>query len=249
MKIPCRICTLSAVILLSVGAGCDVQQVPVSTERGLQNAVLTEAQVNQAIAVIADVEEVAEIYCVEMLPGQDCDFVTYVAGYDDNTVNAYQVRGEPTIIFTRPLLAEFQNRHEIAFVYGHEAAHYILRHGAKRAARETIGGLILGGLAYSQTSGAQNSGQVAMEWAGIGSQVGGRIYSPEEELEADRLGAELAMQAGYDPAVGVLLFARFTDGTSFEVLPTHPPHHQRITAVQTHVDTLDAAFSDPDTQY
>lgn len=54
----------------------------------------------------------------------------------------------------------------------------------------------------------------------------GHIESnPANELAADRLGAQIACQAGYDPAVGVSLFRLFAAGK------THPRRAERRAAV------------------
>lgn len=45
--------------------------------------------------------------------------------------------------------------------------------------------------------------------------------SPEIELEADRLGAELACKAGFSPAAGISLLRYLASG------PTHPPREMR----------------------
>ena len=51
--------------------------------------------------------------------------------------------------------------------------------------------------------------------------LGHRISSPEVELAADRLGAELACRAGHDPAAGLSLLKHLAAGRS------HPPRAQR----------------------
>lgn len=49
--------------------------------------------------------------------------------------------------------------------------------------------------------------------------------TPRDELAADRLGAELACRAGFDPALGASLMRFYHDGSG------HPPVSQRRTAV------------------
>ena len=49
--------------------------------------------------------------------------------------------------------------------------------------------------------------------------------NPADELAADRLGAQIACEAGYDPAAGVSLLRFFRDGK------THPPRAVRRAAV------------------
>lgn len=49
--------------------------------------------------------------------------------------------------------------------------------------------------------------------------------SPEAELAADRLGAQLACRAGYDPAKGITLFRHLHQSR------VHPPREERQAAV------------------
>jgi len=55
--------------------------------------------------------------------------------------------------------------------------------------------------------------------------LGHKGSTPEGELAADRLGAQLACQAGYDPAKGVGLFRYLHKGAD------HPPRAVRVAAV------------------
>ncbi len=55
--------------------------------------------------------------------------------------------------------------------------------------------------------------------------LGHGASNPADELAADRLGAQIACEAGYDPASGVSLFLFFRDDK------THPPRAERRAAV------------------
>ena len=194
---------------------------------------LTDEQVAMVKGALERIEPAAKSVCEQSLPQQDCSLTVAVADASDRTVNAYQVRGRPLIVFTEPMLATFRNGDEVAFVYAHEAAHYILQHGEKRRAREVFGALLLGGLAATQYQGTVNQNAITQEWARIGSQVGNRIYSPEEELEADRLGADISVMAGFDPVIGVRIFDQTADRPQLQILPSHPRNHERIAAIHS----------------
>lgn len=182
---------------------------------------------------LVKIEAASRSVCKKTLPKQDCDLTAEIAPASDDTVNAYQVRGKPLIIFTEPMLAMFKNEDEFAFVYAHEAAHYILQHGDKRLARSAIGAILLGGLAATQTQNTKNQGKAIADWASLGMLVGNRIYSPQEELEADQLGAEIALAAGFNPIVGIRIFERLEDN-NFPILPSHPKNNKRIAAIDKH---------------
>ncbi|MFM5916466.1 MAG: M48 family metalloprotease [Novosphingobium sp.] len=55
--------------------------------------------------------------------------------------------------------------------------------------------------------------------------LGHKGSNPADELAADRLGAKLACEAGYDPAKGAGLFRYLGQGTD------HPPRKARVAAV------------------
>ncbi|MGI9394447.1 MAG: M48 family metalloprotease, partial [Boseongicola sp.] len=64
--------------------------------------------------------------------------------------------------------------------------------------------------------------------------IGARQFSKGFELEADSLGARIALRAGYDPVRGILYFVDAPDpGDRF--LGTHPPNGDRIRIVQQSV--------------
>ena len=128
---------------------------------------------------------------------------------------------------TQALIRNVNNTDELAFVMAHEAAHHIQGHLARQAQNAAAGAVLLAGLATIAGSGP-NDIAAAQD---IGAFVGGRSYSKNFELEADRLGTVIAYKAGYDPLKGALYFARVPDpGDRF--LGTHPPNSQRYHAVK-----------------
>ncbi len=191
---------------------------------------LSEEQLTMVLGAVSRIEPVAKSVCEQTLIGKDCQFSVAVTDKSDTSINAYQVRGKPLIVFTQPMLAIFNNADEAAFVYAHEAAHYILEHGKKRQRREVLGGLLLGGLAMTQGVDASNQQNVA-DLTKIGSQFGNRIYSVDEEFEADLLGAQMSDAAGFDPTIGVLIFDQTPDSPRGQILPTHPRNDARIAAI------------------
>ena len=180
--------------------------------------------------VVRRVEPVAERACREMRPRLNCDFKIVVDERPDQQPNAFQTYdkdGRPVIGFTATLFRAMRNHDELAFALAHEAAHHIEGHIEQTQATGTagavIGGLIgsLAGLDAAGIETAQN----------IGGTVGARRYSKEFELQADSLGARIALRAGYDPLVGVQYFQRAPDpGDRF--LGTHPPNGERINVVR-----------------
>ena len=181
------------------------------------------------VQVVARMEPVVEQECRNRSPGRICDFLILVDDRPGAPPNAFQTQdrqGRPIIAFTLPLIAEAQNQDELAFILGHEAAHHILGHLERSQSSALTGALILGTLA---SLGGGSDGAIAQAQQ-IGASVGARRYSQDYELEADRLGTEIAFDARFDPARGAQFFDRLPDpGDSF--LGSHPPNAERLAAV------------------
>ena len=179
----------------------------------------------QFVAVVDRVEPVAEALCRQRAAGGNCDIRIVVDDRPGQAPNAFQTvdrSGRPIVGFTIALIADARNADEIAFVMGHEAAHHVLNHIPKRQ-QTAAGAAILAG-ALARANGATPEG--IREAQAFGAEVGARSYSREFELEADALGAEIALMAGFDPVRGAAFFSRLPDpGDQF--LGSHPPNAER----------------------
>lgn len=207
----------------------------VTADPGLQAG----AAAQNFLAVVQDMEPRIEAECRARTRGpRSCDYRVLVDDTPAPQPNAFQTidrGGRPVVAFNRALIAEARNADELAFVMGHEAAHYILGHLEQKTSDATTGALIFGVLAAA--SGADPA--AVSQARDIGAEMGARAYSKEYELEADRLGAVIAWNAGYDPVRGALFFTRIPDpGHSF--LGTHPANGARIEAVRQVVAALHA---------
>jgi predicted Zn-dependent protease len=201
-----------------------------------QPASPAEAAAENFLTVVARVEPVAERYCRTMGAARNCDFRIVVDDRPGQPPNAFQTldsRNRPVIGFTLALIADARNPDELAFVLGHEAAHHIAGHIPKRQDQAMSGAILAGVLA--QASGL--SAEEVRAAQNLGAEVAARSYSKEFELEADALGAEIALNAGYDPVRGSGFFDRLPDpGDRF--LGSHPPNAQRKALVAATVRRL-----------
>lgn len=182
------------------------------------------------VDVVEAVEPVAERVCRERTRGMNCDFRIVIDNRPGLPPNAFQtvdVAGRPVIAFTLTLIASAENADELAFIMGHEAAHHISGHIARTRDAAQIGGEILSGIA--RRSGLDRDGQAVA--ARLGASVGARSFSQQFELEADRIGTEIAALAGYNPLIGAAFFDKIPDpGNQF--FGTHPPNAQRVATVR-----------------
>lgn len=211
-----------------VSAPLPVEPAPQQTA---QPAVLVPEQAaRNFVTVVQRVEPVAEDLCRVRNPRANCDFLIVVDDRPRQPPNAFQTldrSGRPIVGFTLALIADARNQEEIAFVIGHETAHHIAGH-IPQTQRTAATGAVLAGMIAAASGAGPDAVKSAQEF---GAAIGSRSYARDFELEADALGAEIAIRAGYDPVVGSAFFDRLPDpGDQF--LGTHPPNQQRKQIVQ-----------------
>src|SRR5215813_6865557 len=114
--------------------------------------------------------------------------------------NAFALPGG-FIFVSRPLLRLCQGSHDdLAFILGHEMAHVICGHAMERLVARSLIGTAVGRLNPFRLLRGPMSGLMS-----VLLQQG---YSQDQELEADRVGTELARRAGFDPDAGPRLFEK-----------------------------------------
>jgi predicted Zn-dependent protease len=194
------------------------------------------AAVETFVQVVAAVEPVAEDICRRRGAVRTCDFRIVIDDRPGQPPNAFQTLdryGRPVLGFTLALIRDARNPDELAFVMGHEAAHHVAGHIARREDQALTGALVAGvlaqagGLSPDEVRAAQD----------MGAEVAVRSYSREFELEADALGSEIALIAGFDPVRGTGFFDRLPDpGDRFH--GSHPPNAERKAVVAATVRRL-----------
>ncbi|HEU4459162.1 MAG TPA: M48 family metalloprotease [Methylibium sp.] len=115
---------------------------------------------------------------------------------DSPELNAFALPGGYVYV-TRGILATMESEADLAGVMGHEIGHVTARHGAQRATRQQQAGI--GVLAASVLGAVLGIGDVANQVSqGVAA---GYVasYSRDQELQADRLGAEYLAKTRYDP--------------------------------------------------
>ena len=231
-----RLSFLVALLMALGGCVATYPAPPAQPQATVEPVQPARAAAETFLTVVSRVEPVAESYCRSVAVVRNCDFRIVVDDRPGQPPNAFQTldrSGRPVIGFTLALIADARNPDELAFVLGHEAAHHIAGHIPKRNDQALSGALLAGvlaqasGLSPDEVRAAQN----------MGAEVAARSYSKEFELEADALGAEIALAAGYDPVKGSGFFDRLPDpGDRF--LGSHPPNAQRKAQVVATVRRL-----------
>jgi predicted Zn-dependent protease len=118
---------------------------------------------------------------------------------DDAEPNAFALPGG-WVYVTRGALALLNREDELAGALGHEMAHVLERHAARRAGVATPLAVLFGLPASILATVSPTLGGIV---GGTGELASGAVlasYSREQERDADRRGIGLAARAGYDPA-------------------------------------------------
>lgn len=173
---------------------------------------------------------------------------------DSPDINAMALPGGYVYV-NRGLLTFMNEEAELAAVLAHEIGHITARHAVQQQARgalanaaSTVGGFVTAVATGSGYVGSQIS-QVTSIWAQTGLSGFGR----EGELEADSLGAEYLLKAGYDPSnmIDVITVLKNQEdynrrvqgnrGTYHGVFATHPRNDTRLQQAIAAVGNLDDA--------
>ena len=159
---------------------------------------------------------------------------------DNPTINAFAIPGG-NIFVNAGLITAMDSEGELAAVIAHEIAHVTSRHvsqrldQARRLTIATMAGIIAGILVGGPVGQAIIFGGSA---AGVQAQL---AYSRADEQEADVIGLDYLVQAGYDPrfmaeAFKILLQKSFHSSDDIPTyLTTHPGLSERIAQVEISV--------------
>lgn len=164
-----------------------------------------------------------------------------------NSLNAFAVPGGYVYVFTG-LIMNLDKEEELAGVLAHELAHVTQRHVASRLQKAqfvTLGSLLLA--VAGVAAGGAGGGALAMGALGAG-QSAMLNYSRLDENEADQIGLQYLIAAGYPPGgmVGgfkVLRQKSWMSGISVPTyLSTHPALGDRINGLQARIQTMDKSI-------
>ncbi|MFO7554859.1 MAG: M48 family metalloprotease [Desulfobacterales bacterium] len=154
-------------------------------------------------------------------------------------VNAYAFPGG-SIAATRGILVELKNEAELAALLGHEIGHVNARHTAEQMSKGVLTNALIGGIATVAGTQSSGLGNLASQLGMIGAGALLARYSRDNEREADSLGLEYMVKAGYNPNgfVGLMDMLRSTSKhkpNAIELMfSTHPMSDERYrTAVQS----------------
>ena len=219
----------------------------------LHEETIKEQQVYQDGALAAYVNRVGQkLATVSHRPELEYHFTII----DSPDINAFALPGGYVYI-NRGLMAFLTSEAQLAAVLGHEIGHITARHAVRQQTAGRAGNVLTA--AASVTSILTTGTNVLGETAGLfgGALISG--YGREMELEADGLGAEYLLKAGYDPnamveVIGVLknhedfMKKVANRATAYHGLfATHPRNDARLKEAVGRASTADeqVAVTDP----
>jgi predicted Zn-dependent protease len=164
------------------------------------------------------------------LTNRSWDYAVFVS----ETPNAF-VLPSGKIGVTTGLLALVRNDDQLAAVLGHEVGHVVARHAAERYSSTAIAAI---GIQAAQGV-AGDYGQAVGALGGFGAQLGVLLpFSRRDELEADRLGVDYMVRAGYRASESVALWrlmAAQRQTSTPEFASTHPSDGTRIAELEAYI--------------
>ncbi|MBL8460822.1 M48 family metallopeptidase [Zoogloea sp.] len=143
-----------------------------------------------------------------------------------NELNAWCMAGGKIAFYSGIIEKLDLSDDEIAAIMGHEIAHALREHARERASQAMVTNL-----GVTVLGAALGVGQAGTDLIGSVAKVTFELpNSREHEVEADRIGVELAARGGYDPRAAITLWQKMAGangGQPPQWLSTHPSNESR----------------------
>ena len=147
---------------------------------------------------------------------------------ESDQLNAWCMPGGKIAFYTGIINKLKLTDDEIAAIMGHEMAHALREHSRERASEQILKqlGLSVVGILAGGRTGTVDMASIALDV------TFSLPNSRTHEIEADRMGVELAARAGYNPYAAVSVWQKMQKASKGSrppvILSTHPSHKSRI---------------------
>ena len=166
-------------------------------------------------------------------------------------VNAYAFPGG-SIAATRGIMLSLDNEAELAALLGHELGHVNARHAAEQMSKGQLSQALVGGISVLAGTQSAALGDLAGQLGQISAGALLASYSRDNEREADALGIQYMVSAGYgsEGFIGLMeilnSMSKHKSTTVDLLFATHPMSQERYdTAVQTANTKYQSALKGP----
>ena len=216
-----------------------------ANERRIGEAIMRQARSDPAYLADPDTFEYLNTLGFKLVaasPARHTDFEFFPVR--DPMLNAFALPGGFIGVHSGLVLGA-ADESELAAVLAHEIGHVEQRHIARMLAKQRDGSFIaLGALLLAllaARSGSSSSGDATQAAIAVGQAAAVQQqlnFSREAEREADRVGFQTLVSAGFDPAGMASFFTRLQQGTRIyesaapEYLRTHPLTVERLSDIQ-----------------
>ncbi|MDQ0203469.1 M48 family metallopeptidase [Pectinatus haikarae] len=151
---------------------------------------------------------------------------------DSDDVNAFALPGGFIYVF-RGLTDKMQTDDELAGILGHEVAHIVKRHSINQL-QKNIGLTILATILLAKTENGLTAEPAILSAITAG-------YSRSDESQADRIGFDETLAAGYNPysmLIGLMKLDSISPREKTDLFSDHPGILKRIENMKKYLDTL-----------
>jgi predicted Zn-dependent protease len=155
-----------------------------------------------------------------------------------DTPNAYATSTFGNVVVQRGLIQYFESDDELAGILAHEIGHVIKKHSPKGLVRHTAGTVLMTSALYgadlllflgTPVISAMYLGHVARGGSGMGE-----VMSRSQEYEADQVGIDLMVKAGYNPYAFVSIMRKI-GGDADYLWSSHPMTSKRLARVEAQI--------------
>ena len=177
------------------------------------------------------------------LPSEHQRYAWETVVFRDESPNAFALPGGK-IGVNSGMLDVAEDQHQLAVVIGHEIAHVLANHANERISSSyaTQAGLDI----ISGALGSSPERNKIMGALGVGAKYGMMLpYNRQREAEADVIGLDLMVDAGFNPFASVQLWMNMADaspGRTPEFMSTHPSHDTRIEGLAHRATQIEPRF-------
>ncbi len=155
----------------------------------------------------------------------------------DSSINAFCLSGGKIGVLTGSMTKINATDDELAALIGHEISHALRDHGREKMSKKLLTSL---GILAASSAGL---GDIAVSGTSLVGDYGINLPGSRKlETEADLLGLEIMVRAGYNPQGAVSFWnkvlAQEKAGTKVDFLSTHPASEKHIVAIQEHINQM-----------